>query len=321
MSDNLRDVWTSVQRAETLLFRAAALPKMEQYRKLLEGMNLESGPLSLLLRTVNGFDPNDISPQEYLNRYPFSSVVAIKAGLKRLVESGHMFENEAGNYAATDLARQKVRRWQQGVAELMQSVDLGDIPPTDVQKLLEYDVRIISTLKTASRPHGNPVLSHRLRGLHPSYEPPKLWHHWMHVWTMLAASEDEQEYVRQLRGLDPLVWFVRRQIWFIHRRPWLARALKFESLVHRATGYSPIKDAEQALSEAIQTLKSRGWLEESEGEFRLTDEGLAACDADEREIDENFLSGWPAFSEDEIEELMGIATRLNTRFLDLIPKD
>lgn len=321
MNPPLREAWTSVQRAETLLFRAAALPRMAQYRKLLEEMNLETRSLSLLIRTVNGFDPNDISPQDYLNRYPFSSVASIKAGLELLVESGHMMRNELGNYAATELAKQCVHHWQQGVAGLMQSVDLGDIPPTTVQKLLEYDVRILDALQKTSRPHGNPVLGHRLRGMQPSYVPPKLWHHWMHVWTMLAAREDEEEYVRQLRGLDPLIWFVRRQTWFAHRRPWLARARTFEALVRRATGYSPIEDAEQALSEAIRKLKSRDWLEESDGEFRLTDEGLAVCDEDEREIDENFLSSWPGFSEVEIDELMDIATRLNNRFLELIPQN
>jgi hypothetical protein len=232
-----------------------------------------------------------------------------------------MIRNEVGNYAATEIAKKCILRWQQGVSELMQSVDLGDIPPRDVQKLLNYDRRIINALKTSSRPHGNPVLNHRLRAMHPSYDPPRLWHHWMHVWTMLAAGEDEQEHVRQLRGLDPLLWFLRRQIWFIHRRPWLARALTFEALVRRATGYSPIEDAEGALSEAVQRLKARHWLEEGEGEFRLTDGGLAACDRDERQIDENFLSRWPAFDVNETEELMGVATRLNARFLELIPQN
>jgi hypothetical protein len=220
MNPDLRDTWMAVQRAETLLFRAAALPKMEQYRKILAEMDLESASLSLLLRSVNGFDPDNLSPQDYLSRYPFSSLEAIRAGFELLVESGHMISNEIGNDAATEIAKQSVHRWQQGVSELMQAVDLGDIPPSDVKKLLQYDRRIINALKAASRPHGNPILGHRLRGMHPSYDPPRLWHHWMHVWTMLAASEDEQEHVRQLRGLDPLVWFVRRQIWFINRRPW-----------------------------------------------------------------------------------------------------
>jgi hypothetical protein len=321
MNPRLRDTWTSLQRAETLLFQAAALPKMPQYRVLLDELYRESNSLNLLIRMVNGFDPENLSAQDYLTRYPFSSVEAIRAGLELLTKSGHMIKNEAGNYAATELGKQLIRRWQRGVAELMQSVDLGDIPPIDVDKLLTYDLRILEALKTASRPHGNPILRNRLRGIHPAYDPPKLWHHWMHVWTMLAASEDEEEYVRKLRGIDPLVWFVRRQIWFIHRRPWRARARTFEALVRRATGYSPIEDARGALSEAIQILKAQNWLIESDGEYGLTNEGLAACDEDEREIDGYFLSCWPTLSEGEIEKLLDITERLNARFLEVSRQD
>ncbi len=321
MNPRLRDAWTPVQRAETLLFQAAALLNMAQYRKLIAEIGLEGESLYLLLRIVRCFDPDQLSPQDYLTRYPFSSVNAIRRGLDRLVESGYMSRNRADSFAATELARQRIYHFEQGVAELMQSVDLGDFPPEDVQKLLEYDLRILESLKAASRPHGYPILRHRLRGLQPSYDPPQRWHHWMHVWTMLAASEDEEEYIRQLRGIDALEWFVRRQIWFAHRRPWRARAITLKTLIHRATRYSPIDDAEQALSRAVWKLKARNWLEESEGEFRLTEGGLTACDDDEREIDAGFLSCWPGFSEVEIEELIDITTRLNDRFMELIPQN
>lgn len=68
-------------------------------------------------------------------------------------------------------------------------------------------------------------------------------------------------------------------------------------------------------------MKAQNWLEESEGEFRLTGGGLAACGEDEHEVDENFLSCWPDFNEVEIEEFLDIATRLNARFLEVISQD
>jgi hypothetical protein len=89
-------------------------------------------------------------------------------------------------------------------------------------------VQRAETLLVRTAVQRNPALMsqlfhHRLRGLHPAYDPPQLWHHWQRVWAMLAAREDEREYVRQQRNLPPLVWFIRRQIWFVHRRPWLVR--------------------------------------------------------------------------------------------------
>lgn len=322
MNPKLRETWVSVQRAETLLFQAAVLPNIQHYRRLMEGMDIEGDSLNLLLRIINGFDPENLSPQDYLTRYPFSSVDAIKASLECLVESGYLVGNGTENYSATKFAKKSVHRWQQGVAKLMQAVGIGNIPSEDVQQLIKSDVHILESLKNAWHPHGSPILGHRLRGLHPSYKPPELWHHWMHVWTMLAASEDEEEYVRQQLGMDPLIWFVRRQIWFAHRRPWRARALTMEALTRRASGYSPLQDAHLAISQAIRGLKTRDWLkEENNGEFRLTDDGLAACDEDEYRIDAGFLSGWPVFSEAEFDRLLDITMRLNAQFLEVIQQN
>ncbi len=200
----------------------------------------------------------------------------------------------------------------------MQSVDLGDIPSTYVQRLLEYDLKILNAFKATSRPHGNPILGHRLHGLHPPYDPPMLWHHWMHVWTMIAAREDEEDYVRKLHGLDPLVWFVRRQVWFIDRRPWLSRVRTFDDLVRRATGYAPITCAESACQNAIDDLKTRNWLVDVDGNLHLTELGMKTCDRDEKEVDEHFLSSWPLLSDLEIEELNQITNRMNERFVFIV---
>ncbi len=319
---NLVDIWTSVQRAETLLFRAAAYQNLPQFRKLFDGCEIDGDARALLVRMGCGFDPQNLVPEDYLVRYPFSSVEAIRAGLDQVVEGDHALRKEDGNYALNARGENAIRTWMQRVSVLMQAVDLGDIPQSDVQKLLAYDRRILEAIQAASRPHGHPIFNHRLRGLHPSYDPPQLWHHWQLVWTMLAASEDEQEYVRQQRGLSPLVWFIRRQTWFVHRRPWLVRAKPtLENLARRATGYSPIDRAEEACAQAVAELEARDWLETVGKEFRLTKAGLAACDKDERDIDANFVSCWPAFGEAELEELLDITTRLNDRFSELTGRD
>lgn len=319
---NLVDTWTSVQRAETLLFRAAAHQNLPQFRNLFDGFDIDGDARGLLIRMGCGFNPQHLAPEDYLIRYPFSSVEAIRAGLDRVVESDHALKKGDGNYALNERGENAIRTWMQRVSVLMQAVDLGDIPQIDVQKLLAYDRRILDAMQTASRPHGNPIFTHRLRGLHPSYDPPQLWHHWQLVWTMLATSEDEQEYVRQQRGLSPLVWFVRRQTWFVHRRPWLVRAkLTLENLARRATGYSPMDRAEEACAQAVAELETRNWLKTVDEEFRLTKTGLAACDKDEGEVDTNFLSCWPAFSADELKELLDITTRLNDRFSELSHQD
>jgi hypothetical protein len=317
MEPVLRDAWTSLQKAETLLFRAAAFQDVGRYRELLVQVDQDEGVRALLIRMGNGFDRRRLSAEDYRMRYPFSSIELIQAVLERLVTCGHASANGDGTYALIDWGERAVRNWQQGVGEMMQALDLSDIPAYVVRKLLAYDRRILAAIQKASRPHGNLILAHRLCGLHPEYDPPALWHHWQYVWTMLAASEDEEEHVRKLRGMAPLAWFARRQLWFIHRRPWRARVRNLDDLVRRAAGYGPIHQAEEACMQAIQELKERGWVKVVDGQFWLTDRGLSDCDRDEREIDACFLSCWPALSSAEVVEIIDITARLNGRFEEL----
>jgi hypothetical protein len=313
----LRGVWTSVQRAETLLIQAAAHQNPVLRTQLFDGFDLDGKARQLLARMACGFDPQNLTARDYLVRYPFSSVEAIETGLDHLVESGVAVAKGAGRYAVTELGERAVRRSTEKVSIMIQSLDLGDVPSAAVQRLLDYDRRIVEAIQAAPRPHGHPILDHRLLGLHPAYDPPQLWHHWQWVWTMLAASEDEEEYVRQRQGVEPLVWFARRQIWFNHRRPWRARVKTLDDLVRRATGYSPVDRAEAVCSQALHDLEDLGWVEMVDGEYRLTPEGLAACDEDEREIDRHFLSYWPDLGEDEVQDLLDITARLNNRCEEL----
>lgn len=305
------DTWTPLQRAETLLVRAAAHQNPALRTRLFDEFELDGTARQLLVRMACGFDPDHLRPGDYLVRYPFSSVEAIRAGLEHLVEFGVAAPRGDNGYAVTELGERVVHRWMEKVSAMIQSLDLGDVPPDDVQRLLDYDRRILAAIQTTVRPHGHPIFHHRLRGLHPAYDPPQLWHHWQLVWTMLAASEDEEEYVCKQRRMDPMVWFARRQLWFVHRRPWRARVKTLDDLIRRATGYGPIHQAEMVCGQAIGDLQDRGWVETVEGEYRLTPEGLALCDEDEGQIDGYLLSSWPAFSNDEVDELLAITARLN----------
>jgi hypothetical protein len=314
----LKDVWPSIQKAETLLVQAGARQNPSMVRKYFEEFDLDEKAQSLLVRMACGFNPEKLCAADYFIRYPFSSVEAIQAGLGHLVECKLAVAKGDGYYALTELGERIVRGGLHTVETMIESLDLGEITSAHVERLLNYDRRILDSIQAASRPHGKPIFTHRMQGLHPPYEPPALWHHWQYIWSMLAASEDEEEYVRKLRGMDPIVWFARRQIWFAHRRIWRARVKTLDHLIRRATGYSPVDQAETVCARAIQDLEQRGWVEVVDGAYRLTEEGLAICDEDERKVDEFFLSLWPDLRDDEIDELLDIATRFNNHLEGLL---
>ena len=314
-----RDVWTNVQKAESLLVGAAVTLNPTTLRDYFGQFEVDIDLLGLADRMVCGFDPDHFSSQDYLVRYPFSSLPAIDHHVAQLVDVGFAVYNDDNTVRFTEKAREYILGWMQTVGQMARTVDLGDIESEAIARFLDYDRRIIEQMSQTPRPHGNPILGCRLNGLHTAYDQPELWHHWQYAWTMLAASEDEEEYVRGLRGLSPLVWFIRRQLWFVERRPWRSRGTTLERLVGRAVSYSPVEDAESACRAALDDLLARGWVEAHDnGTHRLTEAGLAACDADEQEVDEHLLSTWPDFSADEVADLNDIAVRLNARFMEII---
>jgi len=313
-----RQLWTNLQMAETLLFHAAAVTHPRAMQSLFDGFEAQGPARDLLIRAGSGFPAECLRPEDYLARYPFSSIAAIREVLDELVELGSA-TLRADAYDWSDRGIGAVRVWMERVAAMMSDLDLGDVSPSDVEALIRFDVRVVEALVKSDRPHGDPILRCRLQGIRPAPDAePALWHHWQRVWTILAASEDEEEHVRRGRGTDPMVWFIRRQLWFIHRRPWRARARTLEGLTARATGYAPVEDAEETCKAALARLVDRGEVEESADGLRLSARGLSICDEDELEVDTNLLARWPTWDEPEIERLQQLVERLTRRLLKLI---
>jgi len=313
-----RQLWTDLQMAETLLFQAAAVTHREGMRTLFDGIDVEGPCRDLMIRAGSGFPTEGFRPEDYVVRYPFSNAEAIRAILEELVELGFA-TLEAGAYAWTDRGIDAVRIWMDRVASMMSDLDLGDLASDDIVDLLRFDRQVIEALAESEPPHGSPSLQFRFQGIRPPAEAsPALWHHWQHVWTILAASEDEEESVRRKRSIDPLTWFLRRQLWFIDRRPWRARARTLEGLAARAVGYAPFDQPQAACAATLEPLIEAGDVEERNGDLRLTEAGLAACDRDESEVDARLLDRWPKWTADETRRLREVLDRLNGRLLERI---
>jgi hypothetical protein len=109
------DAWTYVQRAETLLIRAAAHQNPGLRAQLFDEFELDEAARALLVRMACGFDPQNLRARDYLVRYPFSSLEAIQSGLEHLVECGVAVAKGDGNYAVTELGERVVRRWMEKV--------------------------------------------------------------------------------------------------------------------------------------------------------------------------------------------------------------
>ena len=321
ISEELRETWVAVQKAETRLVETGVRLRPKDAPSLREGLEIAPDLRQVFARAVYGFDSRKIRAADYLIRYPFSSADAIEEQLRTLVEADVFTGPHGDAYAVTDEAEAHLRLHTERVGESIDRLDLGDIDEAEVQKLLVYDHRILRGIRETTKHDPSPIFEHRLKGLHPEYEPRKRWHHWQLAWTMIAAHEDAEQQVRIERGIEPLVWFARHELWFTARRPHRARMRSCVDLARVAERYAPLKDAERDCRIAIETMRQRGWLEGESDACRLTGQELACADRDEAEIEEIFLARWPDFTDAEMAEMREIASAINRRCEELLVQE
>jgi len=315
----LREAWVALQKAETMLVQTGGKLRPPEAPALFEGVELERTLRPLLVRLGCGFDPQHLRAKDYLTRYPFSSLEAIEEDLRRLDCAGMLDGLPDGGFVLTDEGRRTVKNYAIRVGTLIDGLALGPaVEDEQMIRLLDYDRRIVDALRESMGTKPSPIFEHRLRGLYPKYDPPRRWHHWPLVWSMIAAHEDVEEQVRLTRRIDPLAWFARHELWFSTRRPHRARMRTCADLQAVTARYAPLEDPDRACEKAIGWLREQGWIEGSGDACGLSAEGLAQADRDEAEIDGIFLSRWPAFTESEIEEMRGIAETINRRCGELL---
>jgi len=317
VNTNLRDVWASLQKVETMLVQTGMRLRPEGGPDLREGLDLPASLRPLFARSIYGFDPRRIRATDYLVRYPFSSTDAIERQLAELAEIGVLTGPQDGAYAVTDRAEGFLRLHTERVGDLIDRLDLGAVNEDDIQKLLAYDRRILDAMRRSVKEEPSPVFEHRLLGLHPEYDPPKRWHHWHLAWTMIAAHEDAEEFVRVARGIEPLTWFARHELWFTARRPHRGRMKTCADLQRLAEAYAPLEDAEDVCAATVSKMRDSGWVQIEGDACRLTPAELARADRDEGEVEEIFLGRWPELSAAERSELKGITDAINARCEEL----
>jgi hypothetical protein len=320
MSDELRETWVAVQKAETRLVQAGVRLRSPDAPSLQEGLEIDPSLRQVFARAIYGFDPHEIRAVDYLTRYPFSSVAAIERQLRSLVDAGVFTGPHGDAFAVTDEAEAHLRTHTERVGESIDRLDLGDIEEKRIQKLLTYDHRILDGIRKSVEFSPSPIFEHRLKGLHPAYDPPKRWHHWQLAWTMIAAHEDAEQQVRVDRGVEPLVWFARHELWFSARRPHRARMQSCADLARVAERYAPLEDAAKDCQTAVEAMRQRGWVEGKGEACRLTAEELERADRDEAETEEMFLSRWPDFTTAETAEMREIADAISRRCENLLAR-
>ena len=309
----LVELWSEMHRAETLLLLTSRSLNKERADKIFEDVHLERPLLILLIRMTSSLDPEQFSAQDYLIRYPFSSVTGIQEALDELINLGFAEKlSYSDDYRISLKGKSLVEHWMIETGRIIETLDLGAIPYSDLLKLIEFDNSILKSIaghKTASTA---PIFYNRLKGMQPNYEELHLWHHWQRVWSMLSALKDEEEKLRKQLGLSPIAWKLRRQLWLNINKPWLTNELNVEKAAKRLQYYAPVDKPVENVNNAVEELQKSGWLKIDDSTLALTQKGLNAHTKDEETLTLNFIQLWPKMTNDEIMELLELFLKLNS---------
>ena len=303
----LADVWRSLHRAESTLVAAGVRADPAPLRAYFDGLPVERHLAGAIFRLASGFDGRHLRVADYGTRYPFSPPELIEATFTALVDVGWLAEGPGGVYALTDAGRATVTTYYGIVAGGVDRLTPSSVSLEDIAFLLAADRRLVEEVAAASSPAERPILTHRLRGLRPPWEPARLSHHWQRIWTLVAAHEDAEETVRRGHKMGALVWFARRQIW---RGRFAVGGV--DDLAQVAGRYAPV-DA-QACAAALASLVAEGIAMQEGDRYRLTADGAEYFAADETEIERMFFGWWPDLTDDERARLLSITQQLNEEF-------
>ena len=123
MTEELRKVWNSVQKAETMIVQAGVRLRPVDPPSLQEGLRMDRALRPIFACAVYGFDPRQIRAVDYLVRHPFSRANAIEKQLRALVEAGVFTGPAQDMYAVTDEAEAQLRQHTERVGESIDRLD------------------------------------------------------------------------------------------------------------------------------------------------------------------------------------------------------
>jgi hypothetical protein len=257
----------------------------------------EDIPVELYFCSELGFEYFSI--EDFQKRDPFSNPEKFERLFARLNVKGWIAPAPDGRYQVTEQAREGVRRIiQAGDDHLMEFEPAGDF---ELERLVNILQRIVTANLMASEPPQKWSILNRFRVA--AGDSPLIVRTREYLMDLFAYRDDAHlSAARPHFGQAGIVWSVLGSIWS-------GDAVIPEAMAETmpAHGYE-VEDYEVAVKAAIEI----GWVEASDvpGTFRLTQTGTVLREQVESLTDEYYYRPWSALTQDELDELYNLLTKL-----------
>jgi predicted transcriptional regulator len=260
------------------------------------------------LWTALSLEPGAISTAKIRKQFPYTSPAVYDERLANLVQDGMMAAtDEPGEYAMTEKGRHALITVDTIFVETLGQIEF--LPAEEMNHLTELVTRLSDTSLKAEKP-GMKWALQRSHNLHRGRESTTV---------RLDEGLDDMNAFRDdahLATFLPLdvsgpAWEALSYLW---RGEQNTPAGLAEQLPFRGWG-------EEGYAAAYNELVAKGWATPGDDGYTITEAGRQVREQSETETNNLFFAPWSALSNDELQELDTLLTRLRERITTLLPAE
>lgn len=290
---NLKSIWSALEESYSVCSDTSA-PAIEKFA---EESHLSAGYWSWGPAIIL-FPDETISSAQWIKIFPYGIPQTINGRLASAAEGGYLVADGEG-FRATEkgkaIAHQGLQALTDGIAHL------HPLPLADIQRLVDYLIRLSDASFAASEPPPKFCLTHYKNYTSAFDDTAPLIRLFVHYFKELDFYRmDSHMAAWRSHNLEGNRWEVFSEVWG-GRNNTLDKI--FDELSFRGI-------TRDEYASMLQELVERGWVQQDGETYQPTAEGKRLRDEAEALTDSYFFAPWSCLNESELEELATLASQL-----------
>lgn len=265
--------------------------------KTADELGLEPGWLTWLW-AIGLFDDETFSTETYMHIRPYGSARVNETRFTSAAIQGILSVSSKNEYLPTEKGRQIASQILKAADESI--VHLQPIPKAELQKIADYNKRLVEASMAAPELPSKYSITHYYKNLHPNHDAPLL-----RLILHYIASLDQYRGAAHMASWHDYI--IEGYVWSLLTSIWRNEANTRDAL-HEEMGSSVFTREE--ISQGLHDLTTRNWIEENTGRYQTTVEGKRIREQAEELTDRYFFLPWGCLNDTEQEDLQRLAIQL-----------
>ena len=290
---NLQTIWTALEESYGVCADASA-PAIEKFA---EESHLSSGYWSWGPAIIL-FPDETISSAQWMRIFPYGIPQTINGRLASATEGGYLVQDGDG-FRSTEKGKAAAHQGLQALADGI--AHLHPLPPNDLQRLVDYLVRLSDASFAAPEPPPKFCLTHYKNYKSTFDGNAPLIRLFVHYFKELDFYRmDSHMAAWRSHNLEGNRWEVFSEVWG-GKNNTLDKI--FDELSFRGI-------TRDEYASILQELVERGWVQQDGETYQPTAEGKRLREEAEALTDRYFFAAWSCLSKSELEDLFSLSTQL-----------